>query len=185
MNIIITDTETTGLLLARPTDMKLQPFITDIYAMKIDENFNMIEQYETLVRPPIPISKEITKITGITDELLIGAPTFLEIYSDLYDFFKDGDLLVGQNISYDVGVIAYELMRHGLEHKSSWPKHSACTIEASYHYQNKRLALSKLHEFLFGEGFENAHRAKPDVRATARCFVELCKRGDIDLSSYK
>jgi DNA polymerase-3 subunit alpha len=43
------------------------------------------------------------------------------------------------------------------------------------------MKLADLHEFLFGEGFEDAHRAKSDVMATVRCFIELCKRGDIVL----
>jgi len=181
MNIIITDTETTGLTKPIPTDQQFQPFITEIYALKLDENFNFISEFESLVRPPIPISAEITKITGIDDAMLIGAPTFAEIYDGLYDFFLGADAVVGQNIMFDINVIHYELMRHDWDKKFSYPKRHICTIEASYHYKNKRLKLSALHEFLFGEGFEGAHRAKEDVMATARCFVELVKRGDIKL----
>lgn len=181
MNIIITDTETTGLIKPIPTDMQFQPFMTEIYACKLNENFEFISEFETLVRPPIPITKEITKITGIDDAKLIGAPTFAEIYDGLYDFFCGADIVVGQNIEFDINIIHYELMRHNWDKKFCWPKKHICTIEASYHYENKRLNLAKLHEFLFGEGFEDAHRAKSDVMATVRCFIELVKRGDIVL----
>ena len=75
----------------------------------------------------------------------------------------------------------YELMRHDWDKKFCFPKRHICTVEASYHYNNKRMKLQDLHEFLFGEGFTDAHRAKSDVMATVRCFIELVKRGDIEL----
>jgi DNA polymerase III epsilon subunit-like protein len=181
LTIIITDTETTGLCKPIPTDIQFQPFMTEIYACKINSKFEFLEEFETMVRPPIPISAEITKITGITDATLIGAPTFAEIYNDLHDFFRDTDIVVGQNIEFDINIIHYELMRHDWDKKFCWPKRHICTIESSYHYNNKRMKLADLHEFLFGEGFEDAHRAKSDVMATVRCFIELCKRGDIVL----
>ena len=181
MDIIITDTETTGLTKPIPTDIQFQPFMTEIYACKLNEKFEFISEFESLVRPPIPISAEITKITGISDATLIGAPTFAEIYDGLYDFFCGADIVVGQNIGFDINVIHYELMRHDWDKKFCYPKRQVCTIEASYHYENKRLNLTKLHEFLFGEGFEDSHRAKGDVMATVRCFIELVKRGDIIL----
>jgi hypothetical protein len=37
--------------------------------------------------------------------------------------------------------------------------------------------LIELHEILFGESFVGAHDAAADVRACARCFFELKKRG--------
>jgi len=181
MNIIITDTETTGLTKPIPTDAQFQPFLTEIYACKLNEKFEFIEEFETLIKPPIPISAEITKITGISDATLIGAPSFADIYDGLYDFFCGTDIVVGQNISFDINVIHYELLRHDWDKKFCYPKRQICTIETSFHYQNKRLNLAKLHEFLFDKGFEDAHRAKSDVMATVRCFIELVKRGDIVL----
>jgi DNA polymerase-3 subunit alpha len=181
LTIIITDTETTGLTKPIPTDVQFQPFICEIYACKMNQNFEFLDEFETFVKPPIPMPKDAEKIHHISDEMLIGAPSFAEIYHPLYDFFCGTDAVVGQNIEYDVNVIHYELMRHDLDKKFCWPKRHICTIESSYHYQNKRLNLQKLHEFLFGEGFAEGHRAKTDVMATVRCFIELCKRGDIEL----
>ena len=179
--IVIVDTETTGLCKPVPTDIQFQPFATEIYACKLNENFEFLGEFETLIKPPIPIPPEITKITGITDATLIGAPSFFDIYGELYDFFCGADIVVGHNIEFDINVISYELMRHDLDRKFCWPRLHGCTIESSYHYKNKRLNLQALHEFLFGEGFEKGHRAKTDVMATVRCFIELVKRGDIVL----
>ena len=45
---------------------------------------------------------------------------------------------------------------------------------------NKRPSLTELYNFLFGEGFEGAHDALADVRASARCYFELKRRGVTD-----
>lgn len=181
MNIVIFDTETTGLTKPTPTDIAFQPFMTEIYACKVDENFDFIDDIDILIKPPISISKEITKITGIDDEMLMGKPSFYEVYPVIREFFCGVDAIVGQNVEFDVSVLYYELFRHDLEKKFCWPERHICTIESSHHYKNKRLNLQKLHEELFGVGFEDAHRAKNDVMATTRCFVELVRRGDIVL----
>lgn len=179
--IAVIDTETTGLLKPIPTESKYQPFITEIYICKLDENHNFLGEFESMVKPPIPISQEITRITGITDADLVNAPTFFDIYEELYSFVSGTDIIVGQNIEFDIGVLYYELMRHNLDKKFCYPQRHICTVESSFHYFNKRLNLQKLHKHLFGEGFEDAHRAKSDVMATTRCFLEMIKRGDIVL----
>ena len=183
MNIIITDTETTGLQKPIPTDIQFQPFMCEIYACKLSfkEDFEFIDEFETFIKPPIPMPPDATKINGITDDMLVGAPSFADAYDGIYDFFCGADSVVGHNIEFDLNIINNELVRHDWDKKFCWPKQHICTIESSYHYENKRLNLQKLHEFLFGEGFEKGHRAKTDVMATVRCFIELVKRGDIVL----
>ncbi len=180
-DIIITDTETTGLLKPIPTKIEKQPFITEIYAVRISPDFKFVSEVDTLIKPPIPISEEITKITGISDDTVKDAPSFFQVYDELYNLFEGCRYLVGQNIEFDVGMIYHELFRHNFERKFPWPKHHICTIESSYHYKNKRLKLADLHEVLFKKGFKDAHRAKSDVMATLRCFIEMHKRGDIKL----
>ena len=43
--------------------------------------------------------------------------------------------------------------------------------------------LAELHKFLFSEFFEGAHDAMMDVEATMRSFIELVKRGVIELET--
>jgi len=184
MKIIIMDFESTGLLKPIPTDVQFQPFATELQATKISyENgeFKPVDSYHTYFKPPIPIPPEITKITGIDDNTVANAPSFFQCYDELYEFFCGVDVIVGQNITYDINVLHYELMRHDLDKKFCYAKRQICTIEASYHYKNKRMKLMDLHEFLLGEKFEESHTAEGDVNATIRCFIELCKRGDIAL----
>lgn len=178
-DIIIFDTETTGLSKPIPTKIEKQPFMTEIYALKLSPDMKMIGEIDQLVKPPIPISKEITDITGIDDNLVKNSPSFFQIYDELYDFFDGCRYVVGQNVEFDINILFYELFRHNFDRKFPWPKNHICTIESSYHYKNKRLKLIDLHNLLFNKGFEKAHRAKNDVMATTRCFIELYNRGDI------
>lgn len=180
-DIIIMDTETTGLVKPIPTNVNKQPFITEFYGARISPDFKFISELDTLIKPPIPIEDKITKITGISDDTVKDAPEFLDMYDKLHDFFEGCRYVVGHNIEFDLAMLKWELFRHNLEFKFPWPKHHICTVEKSFHYFKKRLKLVQLHEHLFDSDFPNAHRAKNDVMPTIRCFIEMVKRGDINI----
>jgi DNA polymerase-3 subunit alpha len=73
-------------------------------------------------------------------------------------------------------MINNEMRRLGLT--VAWPR-VICTVEETEHLKGHRLKLSDLYELLFGEKFANAHDAKADVEALAKCYFELVKRGEI------
>ena len=175
--MIFGDTETTGLLRPDAITMNLQPFITEIYFVKLSEDFQFVDEINTFVKPPIPIPDHITKLTGITDEHVEKAPTFLELYERLVDFFIGERVAVGHNISFDLGMLYCELARKNLEYKFPWPQEWICTVEKSLPIQNKRLRLSQLHELATGKPHENAHRAKEDTFAVIRCYLWLKEQG--------
>jgi len=87
MSITIFDSETTGLLEAEGTDIALQPYFTEIYAMQVDDEGNIINELDTLIKPPIPIPLFITKKFGVTDHMLKDSPTFIEVYQELVGVF--------------------------------------------------------------------------------------------------
>ena len=180
-DIIVFDTETTGLDAASPTKIEKQPYITEIYAVRLTKDFKFVEELDTMVKPPIPISEEITKITGITDKDVEFAPNFIQIYDQLYDLFFGCENTAGHNVMFDLRLLKFELFRYDKEYAFNWPRNKICTVEKSKHYLNKRLRLQQLYKYLFGVEFENAHRAKNDVEATVRCIIEMVKRGDIVL----
>lgn len=180
-DIIIFDTETTGLDAASPTKIEKQPYITEFYGVRLTKDFKFVDDFDTMIKPPIPISNEITRITGISDADVELAPTFIQVYDNLYNLFENCRNVSGHNVMFDLRLLKYELFRLDKEHAFNWPKNHICTVEASRHYMNKRLKLQQLYEFLFNETFENAHRAKNDVMATVKCFIEMVKRGDITL----
>jgi len=184
--MIILDSETTGLLKPSLADIGLQPYMTEFYACKLDnKTFDLIDEIETFVKPPVPMPEEVIKITGITDEMVKDAPTFLQLYDRLYDFFLGETIVVAHNAMFDMGVLRYELTRHDFEFKFPWPKDYVCTIELSKPIRNRRLKLTDLHQIATGKPhMDKAHRAKEDVYALVRCFHWLVEQGYYTIPNY-
>lgn len=171
------DLETTGLLKPDLIDARLQPEITEIYLCKFDFDGNITDEFETFVRPTIPIPDEIVKITGITNEMVRNSPRFIEIYDDLYDFCKGEDTFFAHNCSYEIGVLSCELRKYDLDYRFCWPKNQICTVESSFNIKNKRLKLGDLYKIATGKEMEFAHRARVDVHAMIKCIVWMKKEG--------
>lgn len=177
-NIILFDTETTGLLKPEASDISQQPSITEIYCCKIDEDGNFLDDFESLINPGVPISEEITKITGIDDEMVKASPTFAGLYPALAEFFLGTKTMVAHNLRFDRDMLKYSLRRIGREHLFPWPIVHHCTIELSRPIARKmgkkRLRLTHLHEELMGKPHDDgAHRAKADVMALTRCYLKM------------
>lgn len=173
---LIFDTETTGLLQPKIAPLIDQPSIIEFAGVVIDENLQIVEEVEFLCDPGFKISAEITKITGIKQEQLVGQKPFSEYADQIISLFSGCDEVVAHNLKFDYGMIDNELKRLGKDEELKWPK-KICTVEKSYIIKGRRMKLTELHEHLFGIPFDGAHRAMVDVKALARCFVELRKRG--------
>lgn len=203
--MIITDTETTGLIdnIAQP--LKDQPQCIELFALKLndeevrsrltgcaEEDADDIiaelvdggEVWQSLFRPNMKIggvSAEITEITGITPEMVEDAPAFAHKFESLTDFFLGERQLIGHNLAFDRDIIAIEVMRLGKTRQFPWPPVHRDTVESTEGEEGFRLGLNVLHERLFGKPFEGHHRAEADVRATARCCLKLFAQGKMDL----
>lgn len=99
---VVIDLETTG---TRPGAGK----ITEIGAVRI-EGLAQVATFETLVNPQRPIPRVIIELTGITPQMLLGAPRIEEVMPHLLDFI-DGAVVVAHNSSFDLGFLNYELAR--------------------------------------------------------------------------
>lgn len=178
--MIIFDTETTNLVLPKVADLKNQPEIIDLFALKVDdETLEIQDELEMLIRPQKSISEEITNITGITNEMVADAPTFPRVAKQVAEFWFGQKTHVGHNISFDHDMLIIEFTRLGLQYKFPWPMNAVCTVELTEHYEGRRMKLIDLHKYLLGEGFEGAHRARSDVEATWRCLKAIKERGDL------
>lgn len=175
--MIFTDKETTGLMKPDATKLNLQPYITEIYAIKLTDELEFIEEFDSLIKPPVPIPDEIIKLTGISNEMVASAPSFIGVYDDLVNLYLGERTVVGHNIQFDLGMLWAELARVNKQYHFPWPPEHICTIEKSMPLENRRLSLKNLHFKLFGEYHQDAHRAKSDVLATIRCFQELRNMG--------
>lgn len=174
---LIFDTETTNLVANSLLRDSHQPFIIEFYGHIIDADGNRLEELEFLCHPGFEIEQETTKITGIRREDLKGKPRFSEFADDVIKLIQNADSVAAHNLSYDWFVVNTELKRQSLE--VEWPITRICTVEETEWIKGHRLSLSALHEELFGAPFSGAHRARVDVEALTRCFVELRNRGDI------
>lgn len=176
-SFIFIDLETTDLLRPMLSSLFLQPHITEITAIKLDKDLNIIDEYNTLMKPPIPIPPHITKITKITDEMVANKRPFVQEYKNIAKFFTGVSDVVGHNISFDLDVIRVELMRIGKEFQFPWPMRRHCTIELSYHLNNRRMKLGELYKLATGKEIVDAHRSRSDVMATIECYKWMKKKG--------
>lgn len=177
---IIFDNETTGLLKAESSPLNFQPHITEMYAVKIDENFEILDKYHQMFKVPIDVEvvqpgsrKSTAEITGITNAMLADKKPFIAHWREIADFFHGSDIMVAHNVTYDRDCLKYELMRIGKLLNFPWPIEHVCTIERSMRFKGFRLNLGALHEHLFGEKFDGAHRAQSDVEALLKCYKKI------------
>ena len=171
MSIIVIDTETTGLLKPEGTELIYQPYIIEVCAIRINNSFQRVGELITLVKPPIPISKKITSITHITDDMVKKSPSSPKLYRPLVDLFLGCHTLVAHNATFDVGMLKLELSRIEKQFNFPWPPIHYCTVEQSLHLKGHRLKLSELYELATGETeIKDAHRAEADVIALVESY---------------
>jgi len=177
--MIVFDTETTGLLKPDPCALNLQPHICEIYMAKFDNKGKIIAEFETFIKPPVPIPEITTKLNGIDDHMVKDAPTFIEIYDSLAEFVLGEKTIFAHNCAFDIGMLKVELQRHGIEYNFPWPPYQCCTVEASFCIENKRLKLERLYQIATGKTLVTKHRAKDDVKQLLECVLWLKKEGFI------
>jgi len=175
--VMIFDTETTGLVENMTTRAERQPEIIEFCGLRFDHNGDIFDELDILIKPQFPITDEITRMNGITNEMVIASPSFAEVAMRIRDFIEASDLVIAHNAAFDRDMVDLEFKKLGMT-KIAWP-HLICSIEQTIHLTGFRLNLSALHEYLFQEKFAGAHRARVDVEALARCIIELKKRGEM------
>jgi DNA polymerase III epsilon subunit family exonuclease len=93
---VVIDIETTGLY---PRKNK----IIELSALKV-RNDMIVDQFTTLCHPGTKISPTITKLTGITNDMVKGAPQINEVLQP-YLSFVGTDIVVGHNANFDINFI--------------------------------------------------------------------------------
>lgn len=159
---VVFDLETTGLDL-------MNNGITEIGAVKI-ENGVIKEHWTTLVKPDYTITSEITKITGITEEMVSNSPKISSVIPDFMKFIE-GTVLVAHNAEFDVKFIKRFAGAEEYEVKNK--------VVDSVDLARECLPQLKKHDLhTVAEYFKivfNHHRALSDAYATAEIFIELMK----------
>lgn len=178
MKAFIFDTETTGLVKNSLVPLPQQPRIIEFFGHTVDdETGQVLNELEFFCDPGVPLDPVITKITGIKPEDLKDARPFHEHAPALCKAIEAADAVVAHNLSFDLALVDADCAR--CDRQVAWPKRLICTVEETEWIKGHRLSLTALYEELFGETFKDAHRARIDVAALTRCFLELRKRGDL------
>ena len=101
------DLETTGL--SSRTDR-----IIEIGAVVL-KNGQEVDRFQTFVDPERPLEKKIVDLTGITDDMLRGAPKIEQVLPQFLEFVA-GRVLVAHNSDFDTGFIRAECQRLGYDY---------------------------------------------------------------------
>ena len=128
---------------------------------------------DTLVDPGVPISAESTRIHGITDPEITGAPKLAELFEPLAEVLA-GRVVIGQNIRFDLAMLRHEAARAGL----TWhdpPALDVAHLAGALDRGLVDLGLESLAD-RYGVTIEERHDALGDSLAAARIFVELVPR---------
>ncbi|TYQ13037.1 UNVERIFIED_CONTAM: DNA polymerase-3 subunit alpha (Gram-positive type) [Acetivibrio alkalicellulosi] len=154
------DIETTGLNADKDK-------ITEIGAVKI-RNGKVIDTFSTFVNPEIPIPSHITKLTGITNEMVQRAPVINEVLSEFLDFIK-GAVLVAHNASFDMGFIRVNCGKIGKNH--CYTVLDTLELSRQMFPQLKKHKLNLVANHL-GVKLENHHRALDDAMACGEILIK-------------
>ena len=131
------------------------------------------DTWETLLRVEHPLSRGIERFTGITQQMVDGAPSPAAVLGELAEMLE-GRVMVAHNAAFDRRVLRQAFERAGLE----WPAPPVlCTVSLARRFaplvRQRRLAL--LADAL-GIEVEVSHRALPDARTCARVLCALFGR---------
>mgnify|MGYP006283617205 CR=1 FL=1 len=157
----VVDLETTGLSPKRDK-------VIEIALILFDGN-EIVDEFSTLVNPERVIPSHISRITGITNEMVEKAPKFWEIARDIVLKTEEATF-VAHNVNFDYNFIREEFEELGYD----FHRDKLCTVKLSRKILpgKKSYSLGKLCK---EEGIvlNNRHRAYGDALATAKLLNYL------------
>lgn len=168
---VIVDIETTGL---EPTQSEL----TEIGAIR-STGKELKDVFSSLIKTKKPIPAEITRLTGIDDEMVRDFPPAAEVLAKFVEF-AGSSMLVAHNVDFDIPFLKHHLK---IENDKELPNSTVCTVKLS-RYLLPQLPNHKLHTVAshFGLVVANRHRAMGDAELTFQVwtkFIDLLKEQGI------
>lgn len=159
----IIDVETTGGIPHRDKIIEI--------AILIHDGHKIIDQFDTLINPERSIPGEITRITGITNDMVTSAPKFYEVAKDIIEI-TEKTIFVAHNVRFDYSFIKEEFKQLGF----TFTKRQLCTVKLT------RRAFPGLHSYALGNlishfdiAVNNRHRALDDTIATSQIFTTILR----------
>lgn len=171
---IIFDIETTGLTPGKDR-------ITEIGAVKL-KGGEIIDKYQSLVNPQIPIPDKIVTLTGITSEMVQDAPLIEDVLPSFLEFIGDA-VLVAHNATFDVNFIRHFADSIGKSVTNSVIDTLSLSRVLLPHLNRHKLNIVADE---LGVILENHHRAVDDAEATAQIFQRfICMLKERDVLDIK
>ena len=158
------DLETTGLSSRKDRIIEIGAVIL--------KNGQEVDRFQTFVDPEQTLERKIIDLTGITDDMLKGAPKIEEVLPKFLEFVGDR-VLVAHNSDFDTGFIRAECERQGYEYKFT----AADTLILS---QNLLPQLNKFKLNIVANALSlpdfNHHRAADDAMTCGLVMANLIRK---------
>ena len=170
--IVAFDTETTGL---NPFDGdRVMEFGAVELTVDSEYRVSSVKAHDWLIDPEQPIPREVTRVTGITDEDVAGKPVFAKVAKDIHRLLE-GAIVVAHNLAFDLAFLRLEFGRMDMH----WPI-TVAEVD-TLHISRAKLSEQRKHNLghicsLFGVPLDNAHRATDDAEACGRVLMEFARR---------
>ncbi|OGC09318.1 hypothetical protein A3F86_00500 [candidate division WOR-1 bacterium RIFCSPLOWO2_12_FULL_45_9] len=163
LDYVILDLETTGL---EPTIHE----ITEIGAIKT-KGTEITDLYSTLIKPKEKITPEITRLTGIDNDMVADAPSLETSLPKFLDYIGDA-VLIAHNADFDVAFLKAQIKR--FNNQQELTNAVLCSVKLS-RLLLPGLANYKLHTVAAHLGFkvEKRHRAIGDVELTYQIWAKF------------
>ena len=156
-SIVALDIETTGLDPDKDA-------IIEIGAVRFREH-RVEAEWSTLVNPARHIPPFITQLTGITDQMVVQAPSIRDVLANLAEFVGNAPVL-GHNVRFDLSFLRkYGILRNNTALDTY--EMAAVLLPNAGRYNLGALAQA------LGVLYPATHRALDDARATRGVFLRL------------
>lgn len=161
-DVTVFDFETTGL-------NSKEHEIIQVGAIKY-RNEKIIDSYESLIKPSSPISPKITKLTGITNEMVVDAPLPKDLLTDLHNFIR-GETLVAHNAPFDMRFLLEKSKQHQITHEK-FKVIDTLRLSREYIHSTSNHKLATLKKYLKVDAL--SHNSIEDCRVTGVLYYH-CK----------
>ncbi len=158
---VVFDIETTGF---SPKRNK----IIEIGAVKMKDG-EILDRFSEFIDPKEPIPFHITRLTSITDDMVIGCPTRDEIIPRFVEFCE-GCILVGHNVGFDISFINENCKQLGID--ADYTTVDTMGLSRAFFPKQAKHNLDALCKTL-GVVNEHHHRAVDDAECTAKIFMKF------------
>ncbi len=142
--------------------------ITEI-AIFLHDGGKVVKSFISLIDPEVQIPEFIIQLTGISNNMVVGAPKFYEVAKKIIEITKDA-IFVAHSVNFDYTIIRNEFKKLGFDFK----REKLCTVKLSRKLipLQASYSLGKLCDSL-GIEIKGRHRAGGDAEATVKLFELL------------